>query len=82
MAKDDLVRLRHMLDSAREAVELIAEISATSIPTILSLAWSGSWKLSGRRLTGLPLPPGKGSSHPLVSDCQPQASADPWLRYN
>jgi len=40
MAKDDLVRLRHMLDSASEAVELIQGISRTDLDTnrVLSLA--------------------------------------------
>jgi uncharacterized protein with HEPN domain len=40
MAKDDLVRLRHMLDSASEAVELIQGISRADLDTnrVLSLA--------------------------------------------
>jgi hypothetical protein len=33
MAKDDLVRLRHMLDSAMEAVELIHGISRADLDT-------------------------------------------------
>jgi uncharacterized protein with HEPN domain len=40
MSKDDLVRLRHMLDSAREAVELIQDKSRADLDTnrVLSLA--------------------------------------------
>jgi uncharacterized protein with HEPN domain len=40
MAKDDSVRLRHMLDSAMEAVELIHGISRSDLDTnrVLSLA--------------------------------------------
>jgi uncharacterized protein with HEPN domain len=40
MAKDDLVRLRHMQDSAKEAVELIQGTSRSDLDTnrVLSLA--------------------------------------------
>jgi uncharacterized protein with HEPN domain len=40
MSKDDLIRLRHMLDSAREAVELIHGKSRADLDTnrVLSLA--------------------------------------------
>jgi uncharacterized protein with HEPN domain len=40
MSKDDLVRLRHMLDSAQEAVDLIQGKSRTDLDTnrVLSLA--------------------------------------------
>jgi uncharacterized protein with HEPN domain len=40
MPKDDLVRLRHMLDSAREAVELIQGKSRSELDTnrVLGLA--------------------------------------------
>ncbi len=59
MAKDDQVRLRHMLDSATEAVELSRGKSRADLDTnrVPVWPWCGSWKLSARRQARLPLAP-------------------------
>lgn len=58
MAKDDLVRLRHMLDSAMEAVEYIQGKSRADLDTnrVLSLALVRLLEIVGEALTGLPPP--------------------------
>ncbi|MFZ2088061.1 MAG: HepT-like ribonuclease domain-containing protein [Desulfobaccales bacterium] len=70
MSKDDLVRLRHMLDSAREAVELSRGKSRPDLDKdrVLCLALVRLLEIVGEaanRVTSATAKPG----HPLVSNC-------------
>jgi uncharacterized protein with HEPN domain len=68
MAKDDRVRLRHRLDSAREAVELIQGKSRTDLDTnrVLSLALVRLLEIVGE------------AASRVTTDTRQQTPAIPW----